>query len=107
MMGSCQQGSSSICIASIGSTSSMLGRSRCLACLTVTMRTCPCCSGGRWSAPPSRLGLGASRSALFCLAGQDPRVLARRPLRVSILLQGRPPDGFPRLGPDALIAIRG
>ncbi|CAL9000816.1 unnamed protein product, partial [Prunus brigantina] len=61
--------------------------------------------GLTWT-PPSWLGLGASRSALFCLAGQDPRVLTRSPLRVSILLQERPLDGFPRLGPDTLIAIR-
>ncbi|KAI5327730.1 hypothetical protein L3X38_027126 [Prunus dulcis] len=27
----------------------------------------------RWLAPPSRLSLGTSQSALFCLAGQDPR----------------------------------
>ncbi|CAL2239236.1 unnamed protein product [Prunus armeniaca] len=32
---------------------------------TVTMRTRLCCSGGRWSAPPALLCLGASWSALF------------------------------------------
>ncbi|CAL9000545.1 unnamed protein product [Prunus brigantina] len=71
-----------------------------------TMRTYLCCSGGRWSTPPSRLGLDASRSALFCLAGQDPRVLTRRPLQVSILLQLRPLDRFPRLDPEVVIVIR-
>ncbi|CAL2240122.1 unnamed protein product [Prunus armeniaca] len=69
------------------------------------MRTCLCCFGGRWSPPPSFLGLSASRSALSCLAGQDPRVLIRRLPRAFILLQERPLDRFPRLGRDALIAI--
>ncbi|CAL8148181.1 unnamed protein product [Prunus armeniaca] len=60
--------------------------------------------GGRWSAPPSLMGLGASRSALSCLASQDPRVLTRRLPRASILFQERLLNRFPQLGPNALIA---
>ncbi|KAI5313507.1 hypothetical protein L3X38_042683 [Prunus dulcis] len=79
---------------------------RCLACRMATMEIRLCCSRGRLQALPFPLNLGASRSGLFSLACQDQWVLARRPLQAFILLQEKPPNGFPRLGPDSLIAIR-
>ncbi|CAL2227754.1 unnamed protein product [Prunus armeniaca] len=68
----------------------------------VTTQTCLCCYGGRWSAPFSRLGLGASRSAFSCLASQDRGVLTQRLPQASNLLQGSLPGGFPHPDPSCL-----
>ncbi|CAL8131633.1 unnamed protein product [Prunus armeniaca] len=50
-------------------------------------------------------GLGTIRSVLFSLACQNQGELAQHPLRASILLQERPPNGFSRLGLDSFIAV--